>query len=116
MRFMITFNHLQGAWERLSEAERAQHNQWLERFVAELRSEKKATLVFAAPPAQRKTARRRENGELEVLDGPAVGGPEQLGGYYLIDADSLEEAIEWAKRGRWLVGSNEVIPIFSAVS
>lgn len=113
MRFMITFNHVANVWESLSAEERKQHQVWLERFVAELRAEKKASLVFAAPPAQRKTVRKRESGELEVLDGAAIPGPEQLGGYFIIEAESLDEAVEWAKKGRWLVGSNEVVPIFA---
>jgi hypothetical protein len=117
MQFMITFNHVEGIWERLSAEEREQHNKWLERFVAELRAQKNASLVFVAPPAQRKTVRKRESGgALEVLDGPAVPGPEQLGGYYIIEAESLDEAVEWAKKGRWLVGSNEVRRIFSLPS
>ena len=68
--------------------------------------------MFIAPPDQRKTVRKHESGELEVLSGSAVPGPEQIGGYYIIDADSMEEAVEWAKKGRWLVGSNEVRQIF----
>ena len=42
-----------------------------------------------------------------------MSGPEQVGGYYIIEADTLDEAVEWARRGRWLVGSNEVRQIFS---
>ena len=113
MRFMITFNHVEGVWERLSEQEREAHADWLEQFVAELASEKNAELVFFAPPHQRKTVRKHEDGRLAVSDGPAVPGPEQVGGYYLIDAESMEEAILWAEKGRWLVGSNEVRQIFS---
>jgi hypothetical protein len=113
MQFMITFNHVEGVWDGLAAQEREQHAKWLERFVAELREKKDAKLVFLAPPQQRKTVRKREAGaELEVQDGPAIPGPEQVGGYYIIEAESLEEAVEWAKKGRWLVGSNEVRRIF----
>ena len=48
------------------------------------------------------------SGALEVLDGPAVAGPEQVGGYYIIEAESMEEAVEWARKGRFMRGSNEV--------
>ena len=113
MQFMITFNHVEGVWERLSAEEREGHGKWLERFMAELSDEKGATLMFLAPPDQRKTVRKNENGDLEVLEGPAIPGPEQVGGYYIIDAESVEDAIVWAKKGRWLVGSNEVRQIFS---
>ena len=113
MRFMITFNHVDGVWERLSRQDREAHGEWLARFIAELSDEKDARLVFLAPVDQRKTVRRHENGKVEVTDGPAIPGPEQVGGYYIIDAESFEDAIAWAKKGRWLVGSNEVRQIFS---
>ncbi len=112
MQFMITFNHVEGVWDRLDAAEREGHGKWLEKFTAELSAEKDAKLIFLSPPDQRKTVRKHEGGELEVTDGPAIPGPEQVGGYYIIDADSLEEAIDWAKKGRWLVGSNEVRQVF----
>jgi hypothetical protein len=116
MQFMITFNHVDGVWERLSAEDREAHGRWLERFTAELSSEKNAKLVFVTPVDQRKAVRKHENGTLDVTDGPAIPGPEQVGGYYIIDAESIEEAVEWAKKGRWLVGANEVRQIFSLPS
>jgi hypothetical protein len=100
VQFMITFNHVEGVWERLSEEDREAHQKWLERFMADLQAEKKARLVFLTPPPQRKTVRKHESGALEVTDGPAIPGPEQVGGYYIIDAESVEEAVEWARKGR----------------
>ncbi len=113
MEFMITFNHVDGVWERLSPEDREAHGKWLDRFTAELSDEKNAKLVFLTPADQRKTVRKHENGDLEVTDGPAIPGPEQVGGYYIIDAESIDDAVTWAKKGRWLVGSNEVRQIFS---
>ena len=114
MQFMITFNHVEGVWDRLSAEEREEHGKWLERFTAELRAEKSAKLVFMTPADQRKTVRKHANGDFEVSDGPAIPGPEQIGGYYIIEAESVEDAVSWARKGRWLVGSNEVRQIFSA--
>ena len=116
MRFMITFNHIEGEWERLSPEDREEHGKWLERFVAELEAEKGAKLVFMAPIETRKTVRKNRDGSVEVKDGPYLESAEQPGGYYEIEAESMEEAVDWARRGRWLVGSNEVRQIFSASS
>ena len=113
MQFMITFNHVEGVWERLSPEDREAHGKWLERFTSELSDEKNAKLVFLAPVDHRRTVRKHENGNLEVTQGPAIPGPEQVGGYYIIDAESIDDAVEWAKKGRWLVGSNEDRQIFS---
>lgn len=116
MEFMITFNHVEGVWDRLSEAERGEHETWLAGFVKDLAKEKSTKLGFVMPPEHRKTVRKHSDGSVEDLDGPAIPGPEQVGGYYIIDAESVEEAVEWAKKGRWLVGANEVRQIFSPPS
>ena len=47
-----------------------------------------------------------------VVDGPFAETKEVLGGYYLIEADSLDEAVEWAQRLRQdSDGSIEVRPL-----
>jgi hypothetical protein len=113
MRFMITFNHVEGVWDQLTAEQRESHAQWLEKFTAELAEQKGAELVFLSFPQQRKTVRKHPDGQLRVTDGPAIPGPEQVGGYYIIEAESLDEAVVWAEKGRWLVGSNEVRQILS---
>jgi hypothetical protein len=108
MKFFISFNHVEGEWEKLSDAEREGHAKTLREFAQALKREKGTDLVFFAPPQQAQTVRIDSGTPLRLLDGPALPGPEASGGYYIIEADSLDEAIEWAKRGRFLVGSNEV--------
>ena len=44
------------------------------------------------------TTVRVRNGDTLVADGPLVQTSEQLGGYCLVDADSLDEAIARAER------------------
>ena len=47
-----------------------------------------------------------------VVDGPFAETKEVLGGYYLIEAESLDAAVEWATRLRSeLDGSIEVRPL-----
>lgn len=55
----------------------------------------------------------REGGELKVLDGPYADTHEQLGGFYVIEAKDMNEAVEWARKcpaSQW--GSVEVRQIF----
>jgi hypothetical protein len=111
VKFMITFNHIDGVWDGLSAEQQEQHGKWLSAFVAELKAEKDASLVFLGFPEQRKTVRMAEAGTVDVHDGPYLEANEQIGGYYIIDADSMDEAVEWAKKGRFMTGSNEVRPI-----
>src|SRR5262245_4392921 len=58
------------------------------------------------------TTVRVRNGKRAVSDGPFAETKEQLGGYYLVEAKDLDEALELAARipsVRW--GSIEVRPI-----
>ena len=60
-----------------------------------------------------KTVRTRD-GEQLVVDGPFAETKEILGGYYLIEAESMDAAVEWATRLRSNVdGSIEVRPLVS---
>ncbi|HXI65564.1 MAG TPA: YciI family protein [Gemmatimonadales bacterium] len=56
-----------------------------------------------APPA---TAARVKfgGGKTKVLDGPFTESKELVGGYWMIQVKSQEEAIEWAKRAPMLDG------------
>ena len=108
MKFMIFFNHVEGVWEGLDEATKARHQATLGKLMTDLAAEKDAKLVFFAPPNDARTVRQLPDGRQEIVAGPSRPGPEQSGGYYLIEADSMDEAVEWARRGRFLTGSNEV--------
>ena len=50
-----------------------------------------------------------EGGKPLVTDGPFIEAKEVLGGYWMIDVASREEAIAWAKRCP--AGANEIIEI-----
>jgi len=52
----------------------------------------------ALMPTETATTIRVRNGETLLTDGPFAETKEQLGGYYLIEATSLDEAIEVASR------------------
>lgn len=112
MKFLITFTHVDGEWDKLTPEEREQLNSFHKEFQSALDAAN-SRMVFLDPKA--KTVRRHADGHFEVNDGPyrpaSTTGPqgqESAGGYYIIEADSMEEAVEWAKQGRWMVGANEV--------
>ena len=42
-----------------------------------------------------------------MTDGPYIEAKELLGGFAVIQVNSLEEAIEWSKRFRQIVGDGE---------
>jgi hypothetical protein len=50
------------------------------------------------PPATMSARITLKNGKLKVTDGPFTEAKEVIGGYYVIDVKSREEAIKWASR------------------
>src|SRR5918993_3799793 len=63
-------------------------------------------------PTATATSVRVRGGKRLVTDGPFAETREQLGGYYLVDANDLDEAIEIAERipgARW--GTVEIRPV-----
>jgi hypothetical protein len=66
----------------------------------------------ALQPVQTATTVRVRNGKMSTTDGPFAETQEQLGGYYLIEARDLDEAIQVAaKIPSSRIGSIEVRPI-----
>lgn len=49
------------------------------------------------PPSTAATLRLKD-GRQDVQDGPFADSKEHLGGYFVVDVRTLDEALEWAKR------------------
>jgi hypothetical protein len=86
------------AWESLQEEERAA---WYERYAAFGEDARAAGVILdgaeLAPAADATTVRVRE-AQVVVTDGPYAEVKEALGGYYLLECDSIEDAVDWAAR------------------
>lgn len=61
----------------------------------------------AAPGARIAVA----NGKRYLVDGPFAESKELVGGFYLIDVPSLDEAIEWALRAPSGFGSDDILEV-----
>ncbi len=59
------------------------------------------------------TTVRSDHGTVTIHDGPFAETHEELGGFYVIDVASLDEALEWAKRIPVPKGAVEVRPIWA---
>ncbi|MBV8842076.1 MAG: YciI family protein [Bryobacterales bacterium] len=61
---------------------------------------RKRVLVGAEPLAPTSTATtvRVQNGMAQVTDGPFAETKEHLAGYYIMECENLDEAIEWAAK------------------
>ena len=77
---------------------------------------RKAVKVISAnvlQPTSTATTIRVKDGQTITSDGPFAETKEQMGGYYIIDAKDLDEALEWATKMANLPGGGavEVRPI-----
>lgn len=50
---------------------------------------------------------RVDKGKVTVTDGPFIEAKEMVGGFAVLNVKSLEEAIEWTRRFREIVGDGE---------
>jgi hypothetical protein len=79
----------------------------------ELRQSGHSIVAEALQPVQTAATVRVRNGKLSITDGPFAETKEQLGGFYLIEARDLNEAIQAAARiPSARLGSIEVRPIW----
>jgi hypothetical protein len=98
--------------EQMSEADAEKHYQDYAEFTAGIRrSGHFIGCNRLLPPAAATTVRVRR-GKISTTDGPYAETKEQLGGYYVIEAKDLNEAIRVASKipGAWH-GCVEVRPI-----
>ena len=98
MEYMLLLHVDESGWPKLSQAEREQGMAAYRAYTEAL----KQAGVFRSgsqlgPSASAKTI-RLAGGRPQVLDGPYADAKEQVGGYYLIEAQDPESALEWAAR------------------
>ncbi len=81
-------------------------------FTEELQAAGNMLAGEALQPTATATTVQLRNGKTLTTDGPFAETKEQLGGFYMIEAKDLDEAIEWAaKIPSAAIGSIEVRPI-----
>jgi len=98
--------------EQMPEADAAKHFEDYREFTAAIRESGHFVGCNRLLPPPAATTVRVRQGKVSTTDGPYVETKEQLGGYYVIEARDLDEAIQVAARipGAW-IGCVEVRPI-----
>lgn len=71
-------------------------------------------LVATGALQEQGTRLKLANGKFTVTDGPFIELKELTAGFAVINVASLEEAVEWSKRFRSIVGDgeSEIVPLF----
>ena len=52
-----------------------------------------------SPAADAKTVRKQSNGTVAVTDGPYMETKEHIGGFWILEAANMDEALAWARKG-----------------
>jgi hypothetical protein len=112
MKYLCLIYENEKSWESLPPAEsEAIMNEYFT-FTGDIQKSGKYVAGEALQPTGTATTVRVRNGKVSTTDGPFAETKEQLGGFYLIDAKDLNDAIQVASRipsARF--GSVEVRPI-----
>jgi hypothetical protein len=97
MQYMLLiYNGDPGRWERMSEDERKAIYAEYGALTQELRDRNALVDGNELQPTSTATAVRVRDGQTTVTDGPFAETKEALGGYYVVDVESLDEALELA--------------------
>ena len=112
MKYMCIAYEEEGKLNELSEPEwHALRRETLD-YVGRLRDSGRLILTYPLQSATTASTVRVRDGRLSVTDGPFAETKEQIGGFFLIEAGSFDEAIEIA--AKWpsaRIGTIEVRPI-----
>jgi hypothetical protein len=83
-------------------------------YTQDLKSSGKYVSGERLRPTSSATTVRQSNGKVLLSDGPFAETKEQLGGFFILEAANLDEAVEWAARMPHVAqgGSTEVRPIW----
>ena len=117
MKYLCLIYENEKNWETMPQSDAEAIMKGYFAFTEDIRKNGKYVAGEALQPTPTATTVRVRNGKISTTDGPFVETKEQLGGFYLIDAKDLNDAIQVAARiPSARLGSIEVRPVvdFSA--
>lgn len=117
MKYMLLIYHEEQAWENYTEAERQQIYGEYRELMQDLEAKGHLLAGDELQPAKTASTVQVRDGKQMVTDGPFAETREQLGGYFLIEAANMDEAIAIAGRiPSARTGSIEVRPAAEAAA
>ena len=114
MKYMLLIYDDEKGWAGLSQTEQQQAMGDYMQFTQQIKADGQHVSSHQLHPTAAATTVRVRNGKRLVTDGPFAETREQLGGYYLIEAKDLNEAMAIAARipsARSPHGAVEVRPV-----
>jgi hypothetical protein len=98
VRYILLIHDSDAEWDAMSQEERDAVSAEFEAFNDELRAADALVVGNELQPGSTASVVSVRDGGTVVTDGPFAETKEVLGGYYLVDADTLEEAHAWAAK------------------
>lgn len=112
MRYLCLIYDDEKAWQKMTKAEMEKGSAEYFAFTDSIKKSGNYLGGNALQPTNTATSVRVRNGKVSTTDGPYVETKEQLGGYYLIEANDLNDAVKVAARIPGArMGTVEVRPI-----
>jgi hypothetical protein len=117
MKYMLLIYHEEQSWTSQSEADHQNIYAEYRQLIEELKSSGKYLFGDQLQPSTTAQSVRVRDGQQLVTDGPFAETREQVGGFFMIEADSLDEARSIAARiPSARTGTIEVRPVVQAAA
>ena len=117
MKYMLLIYQDEQSWNTLSETERQQIYGEYGALVEQLQASGQYVSGSELQPITTATSLRVRDGKELITDGPFAETHEQLGGYFLVEAENLDEATQIAARiPSAKTGTIEIRPLAEAAA
>ena len=98
MQYMLLIYDAEDTWTSMSDEEQQGVMGEYFAYTEALKASGKYVAGDALQPIETAKSVRVREGDTRTTDGPFAETKEILGGYYLVDVDSEDEALEWAAK------------------
>jgi hypothetical protein len=98
MQYMLLIYGAEHTWDALTPAQASEAMGAFRAYTDDLRNAGKLIGGHQLQPEASAKSVSLMDGKRRIIDGPYVEIKEALGGYYLINADSDAEALQWAEK------------------
>jgi hypothetical protein len=108
-KYLILMSNDDDAWNRLEPERQQEVIREHSEFQSALEHDRR--LVFShrlRPSDETRAVARTATGSFAEITGGYLEQNRSFGGFYLIEAESMDEALSWARRGRFIEGTNVV--------
>jgi hypothetical protein len=95
MKYLVLIYGDEKAATTMTEADMQKEMAAYGEYTAKLAAARATSGGAALHPTHTATTVRVRNGKIATADGPFAETKEQLGGYYIIEAANLDEAVKW---------------------